>query len=301
MLVITGASGHIGSQAADLLLKRGERVRVVGRRAEALQPFIDRGAEAAVGDLLDRTFVTSALRGATAVFTMIPPHYTATDFRAYQNRVGENYASAIVDAGVGYVINLSSQGAELPRGTGPILGLHDQEVRLNGLAGVRVLHLRPTYFMENLLMNIPLIQERGIAGSVVSGDRAFAMIATRDIAAVVAERLVRRDFTGKSVLHLLGQRDLTLKEAITVLGISIGKPELKYVQFPVEEALRGMKAMGLSDDVARLFVEMGHALSEGIFAAGRPRTAENTTPTSIEAFAAIFAAAYREAELHHAA
>lgn len=301
MLVITGATGHIGSQAAELLLGRGERVRVVGRTAAGLQRFVDKGAEAAVGDLLDRVFLGRAFAGAEALFALIPPNYTAVDFRNYQNRVGKSIAGAIVDAGVTQVVNLSSQGADLPTGTGPILGLRDQEARLNALPEVNVLHLRPTYFMENLLMNIPLIQQQGIAGSAVRGDVPFAMIATRDIAAVVAERLARRDLVGKTVQDLLGPRDLTLTEATAILGRSIDKPELKYVQFPVADATAGMLAMGLSADVVRLFIEMGEAISERRFAVARPRTPENTTPTTIEEFATLFAAAYRAAAPHKAA
>lgn len=295
MLVITGASGHIGSKAAELLLGRGEQVRVIGRDAGHLRGLVRSGAEAAVGSLEDVDFLTTAFRGADGVFAMIPPNYGATDFRAYQNLIGKNIVTAIQKSGVSHVVNLSSQGAELPAGTGPILGLRDQEERLNALNGINVVHLRPTYFMENLLMNIPLINQRGCAGSALRGDRKFAMIATKDIATRVAERLIRRDFIGKSVEDLLGQRDISMNEAIAIIGTIIGWSELQYVQFPYTEAEKGMLAMGISLDVARLFIEMSTALNEGLFAAGRPRTAANTTPTTMEEFAEIFALAFEHA------
>jgi uncharacterized protein YbjT (DUF2867 family) len=298
MLVITGASGHIGSKAAELLLGRGEQVRVVGRDAGHLRGLVRSGAEAAVGSLEDVDFLTTAFRGADGVFAMIPPNYGATDFRAYQNRIGANIVTAIRKSGVSHVVNLSSQGAELPAGTGPILGLRDQEERLNGLNGlngINVVHLRPTYFMENLLMNIPLINQLGCAGSALRGDQKFAMIATRDIAARVAERLIRRDFVGTSTEDLLGPRDISMNEATTIIGTDIGWPELKYVQFPYSEAEKGMLTMGFTPDVARLFIEMSTALNEGLFATGRPRTAENTTPTTMEEFAEIFALAFEHA------
>ena len=301
MYVITGATGHIGSKAAEILLVRGEKVRVIGRDAVSLRPLVNKGAEAAVGDLKDSVFLTGAFSGADAVFAMIPPNYTAPDFRGYQNGIGRSIAGAISKSGVKSVVNLSSQGAELAAGTGPILGLHDQEIRLNGLAGVDVLHLRCTYFMENLLMNIPLINERGIAGSAVRGDRRFAMIATRDIAERVATHLVERDFSGKVVKDLLGQRDLSLEEAIGVIGRRIGWPDLKYVQFPYDDAEKGMMAMGISPDVSRLFIEMSSAMNDGLFAVNRPRTTENTTPTAIEAFADVFAEAFEATALKKAA
>ncbi len=298
MYAITGATGNIGSKVADILLARGEKVRVIGREAARLRRFVDNGADAAVGDLKDTGFLKEAFTGAEAVFAMIPPDVTAGDFRAYQNEIGASIATAIVGAKVPYVVNLSSQGADLPAETGPIMGLRDQEERMNRLPEVNVLHLRCTYFMENLLMNIPLIIAQGIAGSAVRGDQRIAMIATKDIAARTAERLVGRGFHGKAVEDLLGERDLTLAEAIAVIGRRIGRPDLKYVQFSYDDAVKGMIVGGVGPDLSRLIVEMGRALNDGLFAVNRPRTTENTTPTSIEEFADTFAAAYQAASKH---
>jgi len=301
MYVITGATGNIGSKTADILLAKGEKVRVIGRSADRLKRFAEKGAETEVGDLSDGPFVARAFSGATAVFTMIPPNYTTSNFRRYQSEISESLANGIVKSGVRYVVNLSSQGADLPEGSGPILGLREQETRFNHMEGVNVLHLRPTYFMENLLMNIPLINHKGIAGSAIHGNLKFAMIATRDIAACVAERLVMRDFAGKTFRDLLGKRDLTLNEAMAVIGRRIGRTDLKYVEFPYEDAAREMMEMGISEDVSSLFLEMCEALNNGLFAVGRQRTKDNSTPTSIEEFADTFAQLYAASTLHKAA
>lgn len=301
MYAIIGATGHIGSRMADILLGKGEKVRVIGRDITRLQPYVNRGAEAAAGDLRDTAFLTSAFKGVDAVFAMIPPHYAAPNFRAYQEVVGISIATAINAAGVSHVVNLSSQGADLPRGTGLILGLHDQEARLNALHGVHVLHLRPTYFMENLLASVPLIHEHGFAGSAVRGDLKFAMIATTDIAEQAAGHLQTRDFTGSSVRDLLGQRDLSLQEAFTVIGRRIGILDLAYRQFSPDEFGQALINGGMSRDVSRLFIEMSDALNRGLFAVNRPRNADNTTPTSIETFAGWFAEVYHGAGLRRAA
>ena len=299
MYAITGATGNIGSRIADILLDRGEQVRVIGRNAARLQRFVDRGAEAAVGDLRENGFAAKAFSGATAVFTVIPPNFAAADFRAYQNEIGASIASGIDKAGVRHVVNLSSQGAELTAGTGPILGLRDQELRLNRFERVNVLHLRPAYFMENLLANIPLINSSGIAGSALRGNRSFAMIATKDIADCAAERLVALDFAGKRVQDLLGQRDLTLEEAIVVIGRAIGKPELRYVQFTYDDASRWLKEAGLSADLARLLIEMSKSINEGRYGVGR--NPQNTTPTAIEEFAETFARLFAASTMPQAA
>ncbi len=292
MLVITGATGKTGSKLAEILLEKGHKIRVIGRDAGKLKAFTQKGAEAAVGDVADKTFLTKAFSGAEAVYALIPPNLGVADFRAYQAKIGENIVAAIKASGVKYVVNLSSQGADLSDGTGPIKGLHDQEQRLNKLKGVNVLHLRPTYFMENLLMNIDMIKKMNIMGSAVRGDVKFAMIATKDIAAYAADRLVKRDFSGKSVADLLGERDLSLNDAAAIIGTKLGKPDLAYMAFPYEDAEKGMVAMGLTPDMSRLYVEMSKALNDGLFAVNIPRTKQNTTKTAFETFADHFAAVF---------
>jgi uncharacterized protein YbjT (DUF2867 family) len=188
---------------------------------------------------------------------------------------------------VKYVVNLSSQGAHLPDKTGPIKGLHDQEQRLNKLTGVNILHLRPTYFMENLLANIDMIKQMNIMGSDIRGDMKMPMIATQDIARFAAERLIKKDFSGITVKDLLGERDVSLNEAAEIIGKKIDKPDLKYVQFSYEDTEKALVDMGFSADVAGLFIEMSKALNQGSI--NTTRTRENTTDTPLEEFAEVFA------------
>ncbi|HWR71615.1 MAG TPA: NAD(P)H-binding protein, partial [Nitrospirota bacterium] len=203
MYTIVGATGKVGSKIAMILLRMGENVRMISRNEERLKPFVAQGATPFVGDVTDTEFLTSAFSEAEAVFVMIPPHYGTPDFGAYQDAIGQSITTAVQQAKMRYVVNLSSVGAELPEGTGPISGLHRQEERLNRIPGLNVLHIRAAYFMENLLMNIPLIRSSGIMGSAILGDLNIPMIATTDIAEEAAERLLNRDFSGTSIQYLL--------------------------------------------------------------------------------------------------
>jgi len=159
-----GATGNIGSKLTDRLLTKGQPVRVIGRSTDKLKSFVDRGAVAAVGDAGNAGFLADAFTGSAVAFTMIPPDYAAPDFHEYQNEIGGGIAEAIEKSGVTHVVNLSSLGANLPDKTGPIKGLYAQEQRLNQLDAVHILHLRPTFFMENTLMNIDMIKNMGING-----------------------------------------------------------------------------------------------------------------------------------------
>jgi uncharacterized protein YbjT (DUF2867 family) len=287
MIVLTGATGNIGSKIASILLSQGDVVRCIARTADKLKDLAEQGAEIAAIPLENTAALDRAFTGADAVFIMIPPFYTAPDFRAYQNVIGASLSEAIKQSGVRHIVNLSSQGAQLPENTGPIKGLHDQEERLNRLKGVSILHLRPTYFMENLLANAELIKKMNIMGSAIKGDLKLPMIATKDIAKHAAGRLSKRDFSGISVQDLLGQRDISMDEIAASLSVKLGRPELKYVQFSYAATELALAGMGLSADVSRLIVEMSRAINEGLIM-DTPRTKKNTTDTKFEEFAEIF-------------
>jgi uncharacterized protein YbjT (DUF2867 family) len=292
MFVVTGATGHIGGGIAEKLLSDGKQVRAIARSRDKLAALAKRGAEIAEGNLEDSVFLAKNFVGAEAVFVLIPPNLQAEDFGAYQDRIGESIVKALAEAGVRKVVHLSSIGADMPKGNGPVAGIYRQEQRLNALAGVDVLHLRPGYFMENYLANIPLIKGMGIAGSVLKADLRIPQIATRDIAAHAATRMAKKDFSGKSVQDLLGPRDLSMGEATAVIGKTIGKPDLPYVQFPSPDALKGMMGAGISRSVAEGFVEMNESFNAGLIRIPQ-RNAGNSTPTTIEDFAPIFAAAFQ--------
>jgi uncharacterized protein YbjT (DUF2867 family) len=293
MYTILGATGNIGSVIAKTLLEKGEKVRVFGRSAEKLKVYADKGAEVQVGDVADAGALTKALSGARAAFLLVPPDMQSKDYRAHQSEVVESLATAVKNSGLQYAVNLSSIGAQAPSGTGPIAGLHECESRLNAIEKLNVLHLRPAYFMENELRAIPMIQGMGLYGGAIKGDLKLPMIATRDIGAYAAKRLLKLEFSGKRTEELLGERDLTMNEVATALGAATAKPDLKYTEFGYEQVQQAMLQMGLSEKTAALFIEMFRGFNEGIAVAQEKRTPENSTPTSIEVFAKeVFAPAY---------
>ncbi|MCI0564764.1 MAG: NmrA family NAD(P)-binding protein [Nitrososphaera sp.] len=293
MYAITGATGNTGKLIVEALLAKGKKVRVIGRSAERLQSLVDKGADAFVGSVDDIAAMTRALTEVKAIYAMIPPNYRAENYRAYQNKVGEALATAIKNTGVQYVVNLSSVGAHLSEKVGPVKGLYDQEQRLNKLEGVSVVHLRPCYFMENLLPNVSLIKQMSINGGPLKADVSFPMIATRDIAPVATQLLLDLNFSGKSAKELLGQRNISTAEVTQIIGRAIGKEDLQYVQFPYEDAEKAMVNAGLSPDMAKELIELDRGINEGILVPTEPRSATNTTPTSFEEFATqIFAVIY---------
>src|ERR1700739_2155648 len=192
-----GATGHIGSVITKKLLEKGEKVRVVGRSAARLQGLVQKGAEAFIGDVNDAESLSRAFEDVRAAFLMIPPGITSPDYRTEQDRISDTITSAVKNAGLRYAVHLSSFGAQAPSGTGPILGLHFSELKLNAVDKLNVLHLRPGSFYENHLTGISMIQMMGLYGGALRADLKMPMIATRDIGGGGSERLLKMVFYRK--------------------------------------------------------------------------------------------------------
>jgi uncharacterized protein YbjT (DUF2867 family) len=288
--VILGASGNTGSIIANSLLLNGKKERVVGRDVGRLERFVRKGAEAFTADLSDAAALTKAFSGARAAYLMLPPITSRED----QERESDAIAKAVKESGLRYAVNLSSYGAHVREGTGPIAGLHSSEQKLNAISGLNVLHLRAAYFMENNLAAIAMIQGMGMFGHALLADLKMPMIATRDVGAYAGQRLLELDFVGKQTRELLGERDLSMAEATAVIGRAIGKPDLRYKQFPYDQMQQGLTQMGFPPRKAAMYIEMFKAINAGIIAPQEPRVPENSTPTSFEKFVQdVFAPAYQ--------
>ena len=289
MYVILGASGNTGSIIANSLLSKGKKVRVMGRDAERLQRFVRKGAEAFTAELSDAAALTKAFSGARAAYLMLPP----LNSREEQERQSDAIARAVKDSGLRYAVHLSSYGAHVPEGTGPVAGLHSSEQKLNAISDLNILHLRAAYFMENNLAAIDMIHGMGLFGHALLPDLKLPMIATPDVGDYAAQRLLHLDFSGKQTRELLGERDLSMTEATAVIARGIGKPDLRYEQFPYDQVQQVLTQMGIPPKGAALYIEMYKAINAGVLAAQEPRSPENSTPTSFEKFVQdVFAAAY---------
>jgi uncharacterized protein YbjT (DUF2867 family) len=294
MYVVLGASGNTGAVVARKLLEKGEKVRAVGRDASKLSALARLGADVDVADLSDSAGLTKIFAGAQGAYLLIPPQIQAPDFLAAADSISSSIADAVRDSGVSHVVVLSSIGAQHPERTGPIVTLHRLEEKLKQLPQLSALFLRPAYFMENFMMMIPLVQAMGFFAGGIRGDLKMPMIATRDIGGYAADRLAALDFAGFSTHEMLGQRDVSHDEAASAIGVAIGKPKLSYQKFPAFLVEQGIKQLGVPKKTASLMTEMHEAGNEGLLNPQEPRSEQNTTPTSIEAFAQEeFAPAYQ--------
>lgn len=293
MFVVLGASGNIGSKVADALLKRGEKVRVVGRNSQKLEHFKKQGADLYLGLIGDAVFLTKCFKGCRAAFVMIPPDYRSPSPGLHHQRMSEAVLDGIKNAGLHYVVNLSSFGAEHARGTGIIQFLNEHEQRLNRLETCNIMHLRPAFLMENLLTFIPGIRQSHKVMTSLKADLPIPMVASLDVARVVTEKLLSLDFTDKNARSILGPRDVSMTEICLFLSRFL-EQKINYQQLSDQECERFFLQMGMSVEAARQIVEMYHAYNSGLINTLNARDENTTTNTRIEDFLRAFRAIYFE-------
>jgi uncharacterized protein YbjT (DUF2867 family) len=261
-ITLTGSLGNISKPLAEILIKNGHEVTIISSDSKKVGDIEALGAKAAIGSVSDARFLTDAFKGADAIYTMVPPNWGVSNYRQYIAETGKNYLEAIKASGVKRVVNLSSIGAHLSGGTGPIAGHYDVEHTLNTLDGIAIKHLRAGIFYINFFFDMGIIRNMGIMGNNYGEKTKLIMVHPGDIAAVAAQEL-QGTFEGKSHRYVASD-EREISEIVKILGTAIDKPELPWVQFSDEETFAGMTAAGMSEAIAGTYVEMGNAINSGI-------------------------------------
>jgi len=261
MYLIAGVSGKTGAAAATALLEKGHPVRVLVRSEEKGRPWREKGVEVAVASLDDVAGLTSALTGVNGAYLLVPPDLAAADFMGRGRRFLGAMSEALGTARVPHVVFLSSIGAQLAKGTGPVVILHEGEKRLSGLRGTRASFIRAAYFMENIGALVSLARSQGILPCLFDPSHRIAMIATADIGRTAAQALLEPP-RNNEVIELEALQESSYADAARILGKLLGRP-VEAVRVPHEGVIPTLVQSGFSEDVAGLFQEMAHALDAG--------------------------------------
>jgi uncharacterized protein YbjT (DUF2867 family) len=282
MIVVTGPTGHIGSQILASLTTQEEAVRVVVRDPEKLPAQVRDRVEAVVGSHRDREVVDRAFDGADTVFWLMPADPTAPS--PYDSYVSSSIpaANAVVRHGVERVVSISALGREVQR----YAGLVSASLAMDDLfrsTGAHFRALTMPSFMDNLLWQVDSIRKDGVIGGTLPGDLKAPAAATRDIAAAATRLLLDHTWTGQDSLGVLGPEDLSLNDMAAILTGVLGTP-VRYEQGSREEDKQGFLSYGYSDAMAQAMIDMDIAKEHGLDNA-LARTTENTTPTSFRQWA----------------
>lgn len=289
--VLTGSLGHISKPLAAKLISEGHQVSIISSNASNKDAITSMGAGALIGSVEDVAFLTNSFSGADAVYLMIPPKWDPADWIGHMKNIADNYAEAIKKSSVKNIVVLSSVGAHMGSGAGPVDGLAYLESKINEL-DVNAVYLRPSYFYYNLFSMIPLIKHAGIMGTNQPASHKLVLTHTSEIASVASEQLLKLNFTGKKVIYI-GNDERTWADITNVLSRSIGKENIPWVEFTDEQSLNGMLQAGLNPEIAKGYTNMGAALRSGEMEADYWKNhPQQLGKIKLEDFAKEFAAAF---------
>jgi len=263
-ITISGSLGNVSKPLVQKLVASGHEVTVISNNSERSEAIEALGAKPAIGSMHDASFLEKAFTGADAIYVMTPPNMGGSNILKNMKTAGQAFAEAIQKSGVKRVVMLSSIGADLPNGTGPIAGLYTIEKIYQALENISITFLRAGFFYTNFYHDVPMIKGAGIIGSNFPASTVIPYVHPNDIAMAVAEEL-QKTGSGKNVRYIVSDVR-TPADVAKVFGNAIGKPELPWIEFTDEQALNGMAQAGLPEEIAGLYTEMGTGLRSGAIA-----------------------------------
>jgi uncharacterized protein YbjT (DUF2867 family) len=269
MFVVLGATGNTGSAVVETLLSKKQAVRIIVRSADKGAAWKAKGGEVAVASLDDVPALVKALEGANGVYLLVPPNYSAQAWLADQRARMDRAAEAVKQSGVQQVVLLSSVGAHLPKGTGPIQASRYGEQAVGAVAKNLTI-LRPCYFMENWAPVLGAAKAQGVLPTFIAPQAKIPMISTKDIGRIGAEQLLAGG-RGKQIVEMAGPEDYSPEQTATALGKILGKT-VTAQHAPLSAVVPTFKSFGFSDEAASLFEEMYAGFAKGAIGYEHPAT-----------------------------
>lgn len=257
--LIIGATGKTGMPVTEKALAAGLDVRAVIRREDERSAKLrELGAETVIGDVHDIGSVREFMQGSTRLYFSYATH----EHRLVE--VTTNIAKVARDEGIQTIVNMSQLTAR-EGARSPLTHQHWLSENILDWSGVGTIHIRPSYFMENLLLfnSQSIVNEDKIY--LPYGSSSHAPVATDDIARVIVELLSNpEDHYGKRY-HLTGPENLTLAEIANVIGGIIGKP-VEYIDLPAEQWRTALiQTVGLPEFLADHLYKVAIDHQEGLF------------------------------------
>ena len=249
MILVTGATGKVGSEAVRLLGQQDIPVRAMVRDPGKATPLATAGAELARADFDDPGAIDTALASVDTVI-LVSPGVPAQEL---------NVVASAVRQGVKHVIKVTSNASA----DSPIARRRYQAEIEAGLAASGLAHtlLRANAFMQNTLALAPAIQRTGGFGSSAGLGRV-GMVDARDVAAVAAEVATAPQAHAGRTYQLTGPALITYADVATVLSEVLGRP-VQYRTLSFEEDRAAMIAAGLPEPVAGMNAQAFSLIAAG--------------------------------------
>ncbi len=277
MILVTGATGHVGSEVVRLLAEAGTPARALIHSPDNAASIEHLGLEIALGDFDQPDTLDAAMKGCDRLFLLSPQS-------PRQPQWEQQVIDAATQAGVGHVVKLSVPWAA-PDAALVFSRWHGQIERYLAQSSLPHTLLRPSNFMQNFLMSAQLVADQGVLYGM-TGEGRVGFIDTRDIAAVAATLLTNPRHQGTSYT-LTGPEALSAAEVAERLSAAIGR-QVRYVDVGPDAFRQGLRDAGLPGWLVDGVVEGNTLLAAGHGAAVTDEVARLTgrPPRTFAQFAA---------------
>jgi uncharacterized protein YbjT (DUF2867 family) len=283
MILVTGATGHIGSELVRLLADQGAPARALVHSPDKAAPIQRLGLETALGDYEQPDTLDVAMKGCDQLFLLSPP-------TPRQPQQEQHVIDAARRAGVEHVLKQSVPwaGPDAPLVFCRWHGQVEQHLAQSGLAYTL---LRPSSFMQNFLMSAQQVADQGVLYGMF-GEGRVAFIDARDIAAVAAELLTNPGHQGASYT-LTGPEALSAAEVAERLSAATGR-QVRSVDLGPDGYRQALAGAGMPGWLVDGVVESNTMLAAGHAAMVTNEVARLTgrPPRTFARFAADHQAAF---------
>ncbi|HUJ61796.1 MAG TPA: SDR family oxidoreductase, partial [Kofleriaceae bacterium] len=252
MILVTGATGTVGSHVVRELVAAGQQVRAFVTDTSEARKQLGEKVEYAQGKFEDKASIEAALRGVTKLYLLVP-------FVENMAALEATVIDAAKRAGVRHVVKHSVSGAQYEPGL-TIGRAHRAGEKLLEASGMAWTFLRPVGFMSNAFGWAPTVKSQGAIYQPM-GSGKMAVIDPRDIASVGAKALTTSGHEGKAY-DLTGPEALDMTQQAKILGDAIGKP-VKYVDVPDSAARDAMLGMGMPKFAVDALIEFTNLVRAG--------------------------------------
>jgi len=276
-ILVTGATGSTCSILIPALLNAGQEVRAFVRNEEKAQSLKDAGAEIYVGDLDQADTIEGALEGIEKVYLCTWNGPTAS-------LQGTNMVEAIKRAGISpYVVRHSAFGAA---GSELIQQINKVDIALQE-SGLPWTIIKPTFFMQNMMMAAQSIQNGGQIYWDWADGKA-GMIDIRDVADSAFGALTGKAEQGKEYV-LTGPESISMHDVAASFAKVLDK-SISYVAVPHEASKESMMGMGFPEFIVDGYVELSKGFADGFanITTGNVEALSGHAPRSIDDFTMDF-------------
>jgi uncharacterized protein YbjT (DUF2867 family) len=252
VILVTGATGHVGSELVRLLAEQGAPARALVHEPDKAASIQRLGLEVAVGDFEQPDTLEAAVAGCDHLYLVSPPS-------PRQPQQERNVIDAAKRAGVSHVVKQTVLGADpdAPIAFGRWHGQIEQYLDQSGLAHTLV---RPHSFMQNFLLSAQPVAEQGVLYGMTGAGRT-SYSDTRDIAAVAAQALTSPGHQGQRYT-VTGPEALSAVEVAERLSAAIGRP-VRYVDLPAAAFAQALAGAGMPGWLVDAVVEGNTVLAAG--------------------------------------